>query len=409
MSHCPKLSELDISQNKFGEHDKLAIAKVVVCTNNGVSALHLEHNRMKDQSLTNLFQRVSPALQSLKELYLSDNIIGEESINAITTILAQSPSSSLSHLDLSHSSLGTAGLQALEDAAKSGVLVTLKHLYLKRALTCDADINGALLTSFLDVVSVNCQNLKMFKSLECPFYIAKLSLKNSNIHGHEISCLAEGVSLEIYHLKLNNNPLGLNGVLNIGKLLSTNCCNIHLLNLSKCELTTPNTFLPQQDGFYSTKISEEIRNVGKQLFQLPQNHIITTLCLKENNFSCERIYILSGLMYLCPALKVLDTSYCQLKSDDLKVLLSQLSHLEASSTSVCSVLCEWDLYKNEIDDTGYLAMIDLIPSLFPNLDISDIIRFSSMKTSDGVVLRKRMIEKRNQQVNIIVKLRYDIA
>ena len=471
LSHCPKLSELDISQNKFGEHDKLAIAKVVVCINNGVSALHLEHNRMKDQSLTNLFQRVSPALQSLKELYLSDNMIGEESINAIATILAQSPSSSLSHLDLSHSSLGTAGLQALEDAAKSGVLVTLKHLYLKRALTCDADINGALLTSCLDVVSVSCQNLKMFnvsqnnlgvpgafalarvisqypevndhdetqlpmlmstipwfmklnlretmlgvnnfitviKTLECLFYIAKLSLKNSNIHGHEISCLAEGVSLEIYHLKLNNNPLGLNGVLNIGKLLSTNCCNIHLLNLSKCELTTPNTFLPQQDEFYSTKISEEIRNVGKQLFQLPQNRIITTLCLKENDFSCERIYILSGLMYLCPALKVLDTSYCQLKSDDLKVLLSQLSHLEASSTSVCSVLCEWDLYKNEIDDTGYLAMIDLIPSLFPNLDISDIIRFSSMKTSDGVVLRKRMIEKRNQQVNIIVKLRYDIA
>ena len=467
LSHCPKLSNLDVSQNNFGEHNKLATTKVLARRNNGklcIIALHLDHNKC----LTNLFQRTSTALRSLKKLYLSGNMIGVESINAIATTLKQSPYTSLSHLDLSHNPLGAAGLQGLEDAAKSGVLVILEHLNLKGALTCDADINGALLTSFLDIVSVSCQNLKMFnvsqnnlgvpgvfalarvisqypavndhdetqlptltlnipwfmklnlretmlgvdnfitviKTLECPFYIAKLSLKNSDIHGHEISCLVEGVSLEIYHLKLNNNPLGLNGVLNIGKLLSTNCCNIHLLNLSKCELTTPNTFLPQQDGFYSTKISEEIRNVGKQLFQLPQNRIITTLCLKENDFSCERIYILSGLMYLCPSLKVLDTSYCQLKSDDLKVLLSQLSHLEASSTSVCSVLCEWDLYKNEIDDTGYLAMIDLIPSLFPNLDISDIIIFSSAKTSD--VVRKRIIEKRNQQVNLIVKLHYDI-
>ena len=428
LTHCPNFSKLNVSRNNFGTHEKSAIVMISFVQKNGklcIPDLDLSHNQMKDKHVSILFQRASTVLQSLVSLNLSDNMIGVESINATVRTLAKSPSNnSLLRLDLSQNPLGAAGLQALEEALCCHLWVNLRYLNLKRSLTSDADINGALLTSFLEILADNCPNLEYFNvsrnNLGLPGALAlarfisqfnyvlqpifpwfvKLSLQETMLGSDGLSVfisLAERVSLEIAHLKLHSNPLGLNGVLAIGKLLSSNCCHIDVLNLSKCQLTTPIASLPQQDVADSNIMSEiiKVRNVEKKLHRMSQNHTITRLYLKENDFSSERIFILSGLMYLCPSLAYLDTSNCRLKSDDLKMLLTQLSNLKTSSAhaDVCSRLHTWILDGNEIDDTGVSAVIDVIPSLFPNLSVPSSI-------PSDIVIRKAMVEGRKcKQVN----------
>ena len=357
LTHCPNFSELNVSHNNFGACDKSTILYISFVRKNGklcIAVLNLSHNQMKDKHISNLFQRASSVLQSLVCLDLCYNMIGVESINAIVRTLAQSPSNnSLLHLDLSQNPLGAAGLQALEEALCCHLWVNLKHLYLKRSFTGDADINSALLTCFSEDIAINCPNMEYFD--------------------------------------VSQNNLGVSGVLAIGKLLSSNFCKMIQLDLSNCQLTTPNASLPQ-DGADSERI--QIRDIEKQLHQMSQNHTITSLCLKENDFSSERIFILSGIMYLCPSLVYLDTSNCRLKSDDLKMLLTQLSNLKISSADVCSRLHTWKLDGNEIDDTGFSVVIDVILSLFPNLDVSSSI-------PSDIVIRNAMVEERCKQVNLL--------
>ena len=257
LTHCPNFSELNVSHNNFGACDKSTILYISFVRKNCklcIADLDLSHKQIKDKNMSSLFQRASSVLQSLVSLNLSDNMIEVESINAITRTLAQSPYNSLSLLDLSHNLLGAAGLQALEEALCCHLWVNLRYLNLKRSFTSDADINSALLTCFSEVIAINCPNMEYFD--------------------------------------VSQNNLGVTGVLAIGKLLSSNLRKIQKVNLSNCQLTTPNASLPQRDAADSTIMSKiiQIRNVENQLHQMSQNHTVTSLCLKENDFSCKRIF-----------------------------------------------------------------------------------------------------------------------
>ena len=61
------------------------------------------------------------------------------------------------HSSLSENPLGVSGYQALESAARAGILANLKRLLLGKTLTEDADTNGALLTTLTQAVFSHCR------------------------------------------------------------------------------------------------------------------------------------------------------------------------------------------------------------------------------------------------------------
>ena len=65
----------------------------------------------------------------------------------------------LAFLYLSDNPLGVSGIQSLETAVQAGVLVNLKELKLSNTLTDNADINRALLTTFLPSIVSYCPHL----------------------------------------------------------------------------------------------------------------------------------------------------------------------------------------------------------------------------------------------------------
>ena len=299
----------------------------------------------------------------------------------------------ISKLSLSGSRLTVSSLQALESAVRGDVLAKLKNLYLRESLTSDADTNA----KWLATLSGHCPNLKLLdlsnNNLGVPgaSAIAKLhviiqlylnmtnlgdeglailvnSLKitfdlglvDNDIHASGVSCLADAVcseKLEIDgELDLSGNPLGLEGTIAVGRMLSGSCCESLNVHLSRCDLTTAGGGLPSTDS-----ISCEA--VGRHLCQMPQTSTITILGLDHNSFTGDGIHILAGFMHLCPGLECLSTSGCGITSDDLIWLLGKL---KSSSPGLCSKLECWFLQDNQIDGRGVSALIDHLP-LLPRL------------------------------------------
>ena len=114
--------------------------------------LSISGNKLTDKGITDLFNRASASLSSLKMLSLDGN--------KITDITPLFPScNKLAFLNLSHNPLGVSGIQSLETAVQAGVLVNLGMLDLSNTLTDDADINGALLTTLLPSIASHCPRL----------------------------------------------------------------------------------------------------------------------------------------------------------------------------------------------------------------------------------------------------------
>ena len=415
-----------------------------------VKELNLSDNKLTDKSISDLFQRASSAFQSLKDLNLSDNSIGAESINSMTVVLKQSPSSKLKYLDLSRNPLGVPGLHALENAVRNNVLNKLEWLYLEGSFTYDPDINGAILSSLAEALLAHSPNLSrlnvshnylgvsgasalaraishqvmhndvwrknelnlsqtmlgdigfktFLENLEGACYFSTLDVEDNNIHGSGILCLPDGLSLtnDLEDLYFGNNPLGLEGVIAVSRI-SKSSCHLCRLRLSTCQLAE----------FEDSSIScanhvtsvTTIDDVGQQLCQLPQNRTITKLVLDRNNFNGERIHILSGFIYLCPQLKYLYSSNCQIDSDDLKQLLNRLSKLQStSSCRLCSKLEMWDLDHNQIDNSGFSILIDYLPSLFPRLGCGIIggIDIKNNLVSAEMILRIEKEMKKREEV-----------
>ena len=395
-----------------------------------VSKLHLNGNKLTDKCVSDLFHRASAVFQSLAVLDLSGNRIGSESIKSITSTLAKSSSSGcqLSKLVLSHNPLGVSGLQTLENVVRGNKLSYLGDLYLAGSLTSDADTNAAWLTTLIEALSTHCPHLRALdlsennlgvpgasalakvisklhqsndrlkssitsylnktnlgdkgfcafvKSLECVHHFSNLVVSDNGIHATGIASLADAVcsgkvvfNIGGYSkLDLSGNPLGLEGILAVGTLLSSSHCQPRMVNLSRCKLTTDGGGLPNTDSLnVGINISgETVRDVGQQLCQMPQNNTIAMLVLGSNSFTGEGIHILAGFMHLCPCLEHLFSSDCGITSDDLSLLLDELTQLKSSSPSLCSKLELWFLDSNRIDDSGVYGLINHLPSLFPRL------------------------------------------
>ena len=389
-----------------------------------VQWLDLSCNDLTDKSIGDLFQRASSAFCSLGSVDLKGNRIGSDSI----TLLGKSTFNQLYSLTLSDCPLGVSGMQALEDAVCGGSLHGLERLNLAGSLTSDADVNGALLTTALDaIMSSNfmlkyldlsrnnlgipgasalsrilcqCRSDSLLQELdllpgsgsvdidlgetnlgdkglipfvECSGHISvhKWSLNGNDIHATGVSYLADGVGTGTIVLQgelvLDDNPLGLEGTSEVGRILSSVYCQLKKVSLCRCHLTTQGSCLSAPS---SANLDINVYKPGilrQKVCHALQNNAVEVLDLDGNNFTGDGIHILAGLMQLCPSLTVLFSSHCGITSDDLKQLLEHLTNYKDLPNLTSSKLGYWDLSINEIDDDGAIVLVDHLPSLFPNL------------------------------------------
>ena len=323
-----------------------------------VKKINLSGNQLTDRSVPDLFQRVPSAFQSLIELNLENNKIGAESIKSIAAALAESSPSKLASLTLSHNPLGVSGLLKLEEIICSNSLSNLGWLYLRGSLTSDADINSAILTTLIGALVAHCPKL----------------------------C----------ELDLSQNNLSVPGTCAIGiTILGKNYCRLETLKLSKCQLTSSKCDHQSSGKFLN---EEKLREVEQKLCQMPPNSTITRLYLQENNFNGERIHILSSLMVLCSHLKYLNSTHCQINSDDLKKLLNRLNERKSSFPNLCLQLRSWNLDNNQLDDSGVSALLNDLPSLFPQVWKGRVVRVRSLSGSriifgPGVTIKNNSISR----------------
>jgi Ran GTPase-activating protein (RanGAP) involved in mRNA processing and transport len=431
--HCPNLKLVDFSMNG-NDVPGIKLAHAILNYNKMfITKLYLIGSCLSDMFVSELFQRASITFHCLKILNISDNKIGVESIKALSLKLQRTPSNTLEVLDLSNNPLGVSGLQALEEAVCCDLLRNLLQLNLQKSLTRDADINGALLTTFTEALSKHTPFLELLdfsqNNLSIPGASAvargsmpgqdilnlnntmlsdaglnifvdnfdeechahTVNLIDNNIHGSGVSCLVDNFK-QCRDINLSDNPIGLEGVLTIGRFISENHCHLNRLVLSNCQLT-----LCEGNMYGKT-----VKDVRQQLCQMSPNSTLITVEVQCNDFSEERIYVLAGIMYLCPNLELLNSSHCQINSNDCKVLLQQLIEFKESSPKFCSKLVHWDLSDNKIDDNGVSMLIYHLASLFSPLGCDIKLNSNPIRLSMLIRLReerKKMVAIQERKVS----------
>ena len=337
----------------------------VLASKNGIlqiTNLELNGINLTDSSMSDLFQRASAAFNhSLERLQCCG--IRVEYISSITTAIAKSSFNKLSFLNLSYSSLGISGMQSLEDAIRGGSVANLETLGLQGSLTSDAEVNGTLLTTFLEVLLTSGHNLRMLylsennlgvpgasalagvsahynncksglchnsmkpgidlcvdleatslgdkglsafvESLEgpCHFYGPGLNLQGNGIHATGVSCLVDAIcsgkivmhDRSLNGLKLDDNPLGSEATMDIGRMLNSVHYQLQELSLSRCQLTTFEGRLPDYSNNDIT--GEIVRDIGQQLCQIPPNNTVTVT--KLNVLQLKSNFQIIGLTFIC--------------------------------------------------------------------------------------------------------------
>ena len=402
-----------------------------------ITKLDLRFNKLTDKGIGDLFNRSSTAFQSLQHVHLLSNRIGGEGIKYVTTVLANN---GLSQLGLSHNPLGVSGMRELRNAIHGGKLANLRQLDIIRTLTSDAELNGELLATLMEAVlahcpclnnldvsdnnlgvpgatvlgrslsqltqsktgSILCMNeaklgdeglIAFVNNLQGPCHLDELQLKKNHIHGTGIQYLADSMCSQKIRMEgnlsqffLDDNPLGLDGTLEVAKMLSM--CDIsQAIELKGCQLAISTVAVKTHTA----------KDIGQQLCSMSQrmHSPIGILHLSANGFTGEGIHILAGFMHLCPFLQCLKCDYCGITSNDFKQLLALLTDLKVSSPEICSCLREWNLENNEIGDSGVTALIEHLPNLFPELTK---IQLNNNPVSDEVLEWLQGEQKKREKV-----------
>ena len=405
-----------------GEHRKLQ-----------VSRMNLSGNNLTDQSVADLFDRASPAFsQSLLHIILSNNMIGPKAINSITTVLAKSfvcdragGKAYNQSFDISDNPLELESLNVLRDAMCAHKLANLVRLSLAGSLTSDADTNAELILALgsghcrslirLDLsrnnlsvpggkalgkvlphlhsgVSLHMEETMLgdegifafAQNLEDTCELGDLYLENNDINTASM-CLAENICAGFISLlgssfHLTNNPLGLEGVIPVIRIVSSGHFLIEDIDLSGCQLTTAGRSVTNSDLVNAMDIQQSI--CSQQL----QTNTAKLLLIDTNNFTGEGIHILAAFMYMCPSLNGLSCQSCGITSDDLKQLLVQLTELKLK----WSLLESWNLSDNDIDDDGVSALVQHL-SMFPKLGY--VVLNGNIRVSPGML--KTLVEKQD--------------
>ena len=368
-----------------------------------IKELDLSGSNVTDKGMADLFHRASASFNSLERLYIGNNNLGADSINAIAAILAKSKSLKLDlhglMLKMYDNPLGVDGLQALQRVVCS---CRIGMLNLSGSLTNDADTNAELLLA----LDSNCQSLwdldlsrnylgeigasalkkvlpqlrktslhlnecrlgnegmaALTQGLEGTCHLKSLQLRNNGINAAGIQYLVDSVCAGkivirkgfFNTLLLADNPLGLEGAKIVINMFSTKHFQARRVDLSGCGLTIG------VDSCHHRIVTCE--DLGKQICA-PQNqsNTVQSLSLDNNYFNGEGIHILAGFMYICPLLKSFDCCGCNITDSDLKQLFARLSELNVELKD----LDTWSLNDNNINDSRVSAEIKSLPC-FPKL------------------------------------------
>ena len=417
-------SKLEIFFSHCGVGDKMITALAEVLAGKlgklQVTDLYLGNNKLTDKSVEDMFHRASSSLQHLGILYLHGNQITVTGLSAIAL-----HSTNIVWLDLSENPLGVSGMQMLKETILAGKLGKLEMLGLCGCLTDDVDGNGKLLATFMEALVAHCHCLtdinfsknnlgipgaqalgramsKLGHSMDSRLsirlnearlgsegvnafvrsivghsYVFKLELKGNSIDSDGVTFLSEGFTSQkfasFYELCLDDNPLGLSGILEVGHMLSKSACNLKNLSLSKCQLSGETV---------------AVRITEKQLCAMSPASLDGTLRLDYNNFSGADIHVLRGVMHLCRNVNSIVATHCGITSDDLVHLLDGIA--ESRSFSDCR-LRYWDLTNNDISDSGVAALIKHLPSQFPEV-------ISAMVKLDGNNISKAMRDTLSEEL-----------
>ena len=410
------------------------------CKNVWIENLNLNGNKLV--SVETLFSAAPNNFQSLRKLDLGNNMIK-------TVNFMRSPFNWLRNIDLSNNPLGINGMNILQTAIAGDSLTNLSSLYLDNCLTRDTyDIDSTQFSKFLRALSAHCPNLSKLdlsqnnlgvtgalelakvksehnkvnsswlrwvnlsqtnlsdeglrsftKAIDCACYFTALQLDGNDIHATGLRYLVEASGSgkicfpvrspnEVLKLELEDNPLGLGGLAEIGKLLSSNQSQLMtVLSLNRCQLTDRLT--------HDQDVCNELL-IGQQLCQMPHNNMLYSLSMDGNKFTGDGIHILAGLMHLCLSLMELDTKDCAISSSDFSQLLDKLAQFRSSGAPYCHELDSWDLSSNDIDDEVVPAITkhELSP-LFPKLRwisltgnrVSDEVELTIFRKLNGKLVR----------------------
>ena len=440
ISKLQRCSDIKIEFINFDLRDDhiAALADVLVGEHRclEVVTMILRGNKLTDQGVADLFDGASPAFsQSLQQVYIENNRVGPKAITSIANILAQSLCDDYFDsplLNVSDNPLEVDGVKALRDAICADKLATLAELYLAGSLTSDANTNAELI---LALGSGHCRSLRelnlsrnnlgvpggkaLGKVLPClssgvslnlgetmigdkgisaftqnldgTCKLGDLDLENNGIHAAGVSCLTEciragKISLTSIYISLVNNPLGLEGVMAVIRMLSS--CNFlsYGIDLSGCQLTTVGGSDADcnSDQTLTCVGVEQLICYQPQLFRA---NSITRLFIENTSFTGEHICILECFMYMCPHLEYLHCKNCGITSNDLEQLLVKLSKLNVKLSN----LEQWDLSDNNIDDDGVASLIQHL-SMFPKLESTGLDCRSQVSPKMLEILEEKLVE-----------------
>ena len=439
LTHVSSCSSLYIALSGCGVGDKEIERLVEPLShprgNLQVTTLDLSVNSFTCKGILNLSRRASPALSSLQVLDLHNNKIERDGLNSILSVMSKisRKTNKLRELNLSGNPLGVSGVNALESAVLADSLPELRKLHLSNIFTDESDTNSTHLAALTEAISSHSHcliELDLSKNKLAPpgaralggtlppltenkgqftlgldetklgdegvtaftngiaqtCKLTTLCIRNNNIRVKGLSSLTNSLStgaLNVYNLELDDNPLGWDGSIKILEALNDRTCLLQRLSLRNCTLaSTPFMDTESHEGTASST------RIVQDLSHLTANSTVQNLHLNlsDNNFSGDCVCALAGYIHVCQSLTRLDCHRCQLNSDDMKQLLTQLFHLKSIhlTNNSLKLLC-WVLSDNDIDDEGVAVLIEHLSSLFPTLeDVS----FSSGNNVSNVMLRR---------------------
>ena len=375
------LQTLEVSNNRIGAESLNSIATPMEeLSFKRLLSLDLSHNPLGVSGVQALDIVVrSGAFAHLHCLNLQRSLTDDAGANVDVLITITFYCHKLREINLSNNNLGIAGAIPLSGiiSKTNYVIPKLYSKLLKEAVGHTVDLFGPPFKITVNEANLGDSGLILFvKSLIGHIRFEALELRGNGIHDSGLSHLIQVISSKkiviactLNEFNLGNNPLGTRGALSIGKMLSN--CNYEFttLNLSRCQLTRTET-IPSSNDPCSNTMMIGVRDIGQQLCQMPQSTVLLELNVDGNSFTGEGIYILAGFMHLCPCLKILSCSNCQITSKDLLRLIDILGGQTSSSSQrwrPCSELIVWSLNHNKIDDGGLAALLEHLPSLFSQL------------------------------------------
>ena len=414
-SHCPNLSDLDLSKNNLGVPGARALEMAIGSLVTSKKKFHLTLDETNvDMKITEAFSdqvfaileiplscvfeciqieypplgpisttdfSMSRTLPSCKFPGKSFNL-STDAIILVTTFNAEDCNKSIFgerkalQWLLSEICSGDSCIFALSEAIKTKTFYSLETLTLSQSFPDDAEMNGRLLTDLLPSIASRCPNLidldlsennlgvpgacalgQAFSSLATNRKELKLNLSETNIDSEAATAFSNQVLASSSDI---SNPLSCE----INLLVDNNPLG-HSGLLAIFRVFSNNNYdvktLYLKQTIRISTFSSVATFCWNQYHHIAFNSTVTILSLDNNYFCGKNIVILTECLKSCLSLKRLDCCRCHITSKDLITLFS---HLKSEGVQR-RCLKWWELRKNSIDDTAIETLTTMLPLVFP--------------------------------------------